>query len=232
VYDPFRNRFLLTEDEAKARDWRTAKKFIGYEFQQVGGGIIWKFYPGEERPRQQTEGQKILELPILSSVIGRWIKITNYGEVERLRSKQADVARSESRARLREREAVADALVAYQRLPASRQTPDTMVELARGVVKELYSNLEPREQVLQLRDVLKKLRMGVARGHADPLVDAVMSATSNAQKAAIIAKATETMTIEELRAWFARALHEEIVSEAVARSVLAERLRQPAVVGR
>src|SRR3990167_8745737 len=43
VYDPFRGRFLLTEDEARATtagDLSSTKKFIGYEFQKLGGGIV------------------------------------------------------------------------------------------------------------------------------------------------------------------------------------------------
>ena len=48
-----------------------------------------------------------------------------------------------------------------------------------------------------------KFRMGLARGTADPVVDAVLSATSNAQKAAVIVKAAEGWSNAELGAWIA-----------------------------
>ena len=227
VYDPFRNRFLFTEDEAKARDWRTAKKFLGYEFQQLGGGIIWKFHPGDERPRHQTEAQKIFELPILSTIVGRWIKVTSFGEVENLRRTQGNVSAEEARLRLRERDAVSDALAAYQRLPSNQQTPNAIVELARGVTKDLYSGVSAGDQATQFRDILKKLRMGVVRGQSDPVVDAVMSATSNAQKSAILLKAGEGKSDEELREWLVRATREGVISEQLLRSVLIQR-QQPA----
>ena len=83
--DAFRSRNVLTDDEQKARGWPAWKRFLGWEFQQLGGGIVWKFYPGEARPRQLTRGQRILELPVLSNIVGRFIRITNYGETETLR---------------------------------------------------------------------------------------------------------------------------------------------------
>jgi hypothetical protein len=80
VYDSFRNRFLFTDDELRAGGLRKLQKFIGYEFQALGGGIVWKFYAGEERPRERSVGQVILELPIVSNIVGRWIKVSNFGE--------------------------------------------------------------------------------------------------------------------------------------------------------
>jgi hypothetical protein len=53
-YDSFRSKSVLTDDEQKARGWPALKKFIGWEFQQLGGGVVWKFYPGEERPATTT----------------------------------------------------------------------------------------------------------------------------------------------------------------------------------
>ena len=80
---------MFTEDELHAQNWRTLKKFVGYEFQQLGGGLVWKFYPGEERPRQRTKLQKILDFAVVSNVLGRSLKVTSYGHTERLRRAQS-----------------------------------------------------------------------------------------------------------------------------------------------
>lgn len=213
VYDPFRSRFLFTDDELRARDIRTLRKFIGYEFQQLGGGIVWKFYPGEQRPRNETVGQRILELPVLSTVVGRWIKISDYGETERLRETQAMVSRGEARARLSERSAVNSAIREYQKLPKDQQTPATVHRLARDVVEDVYAGAPLKEKAAQQRDVLKKIRMGLTRGEGDPVVDAVMGATSNAQKVAVLLEASRTTP--SFRTWLAHAVQHQVISPAV-----------------
>jgi hypothetical protein len=223
VYDPFRNRFLFTEDELKARDSRTLSKFLGYEFQQLGGGIVWKFYPGEQRPREQTAGQRILELPVVSNVVGRWIRITNYGEVEQLREARSGVERDEARRRLDERDAVNEALREYSRLIPPKRTAAEQQRLARQVVSRLYAKEPPAKRQQEYRDVLKKIRMGAARGSADPIADAVMGATSNTQRVAVLVEASEKMGDAAFDAWLRRAIREQVISADVASTTRKQR---------
>lgn len=225
VYDPFRNRFLLTEDEAKARDWRTVKKFVGYEFQQLGGSILWKFYPGEERPRERTPLQQILEFPVVSNVVGRSLKVTNYGQTERLRDTQAGVARTEARQRLTERDAVSETIQEYLALPATEQTARRQDAMVSALADRLYGNdqEERRDRLPQLRT---KLRVGVARGDADPLVDAVLSATSNNQKVAIIQQAGQEMTAADFDTWLRAAVRERVISDNLDAAVRRAQHRQ------
>ena len=216
VYDPFRNQFLFTDDEYKAGGWQATKKFLGYEFQQLGGGIVWKFYPGGTRPRERTTGQVLLDLPIVSNILGRWIKITNFGETERLRETVADVQADEARQRLTERAGLNDAIREYQALPTAERTTAKAQALAGALAAQsMRPDQTGAEQQAAVRALLTKFRMGLVRGEADPVVDAVMSATSNAQKAAVILKAAEHWSNAELGRWIAQARQEGVVSEAV-----------------
>lgn len=214
VYDPFRNRFLFSEDEAKARDWRTVKKFVGYEFQQLGGSILWKFYPGESRPEQRTKLQQILELPIASNIVGRSLRSTGYGRTERLRETQAQVERGEARRRLTEREALNETIRAYQALPAGEQTPRRRGDMALDLAKRLYPD-DPALQKKRLDSLRTRLRIGIQRGSADPVVDALLSATSNDQKVAILTQARQTMTPAAFDAWLTTAVREGAISQVL-----------------
>ena len=185
-YDFFRGRNVLTDDEFKARDFRTLKKFLGWEFQQLGGGVIWKFYAGEQRPEKQTTGQFILQLPILSNILGRFIKITNYGQVEELRETIGETQRGEARRRLNERDAVNDAVREYQALPEAEQTPGAILGIARDIADELYKDATFKERAERREIIQKKLRLGVVRSGTEPIVDALFSATSNDQKVAAL----------------------------------------------
>src|SRR5207342_841939 len=55
-YDAFRGRLVLTQDELDSRteSWHAFGKVMGYEFMQLGGGMVWKFYSGDERPVDKT----------------------------------------------------------------------------------------------------------------------------------------------------------------------------------
>ena len=220
VYDPFRSRFLFTDDEMAAGGWQKVKKFIGYEFQELGGGVVWKFYAGEQRPRERTKGQVILDLPILSNVLGRWIKVSNFGEVERLRDVQHEQQGDEARARLAERAAVSEALTAYRKLPAEKKNREALVAATDAIVAKLYADLPGQQKVEKGRRILTKLKMGNTRASSDALLDVVMSATSNAQKVAVIKEAAKGMSKEELTAWVNQAAGAGAISGQVRADVL------------
>lgn len=73
--------------------------------------------------------------------------------------------------------------------------------------------------------MLKTIRIGVARGSADPYVDAVLGATSNDQRIAVLVKASETMGDAAFEAWLRRAVREGVISGEVA-STTRKRLRE------
>ena len=217
-YDAFRGRNVFTDDEFKARDWRTVKKFIGWQFQQLGGGVVWKFYPGEQRPRERTSAQKILELPVVSNIIGRFVRITNYGEIEAFRGVQRQAARGDAQRRLTENEAINEAIRAYLELPADRQTNDERNTLASQLTRALYD--APREREDRETPIRTKLRIGILRGEADPLVDTLLSAGSNNEKVAILDAARDTMAEDAFAAWLSMAVRQRVISRQVRADVL------------
>lgn len=214
VYDQFRDRFLYTEDEAADPNrWRKAKKFIGYEFQQMGGGIVWKFYPGTQTPQTRSIGQVIIEAPILSNIIGRYVKITNYGEIERLRAVKTQTANSEAGVRLDIRSEINDAVNRYQQLPNAQQTLWTQRAMARAIVEQVYS--DPKIRSTKLKAMEQRLALAVVRGSADAMTEAVMEASSNAQKAAIIKTGRDSMSTVDFNRWKTEALQQHVISPAV-----------------
>ena len=224
VYDPFRDRFLFTEDEV--RDTRTKRKvgkFLGYEFQQLGGGTVWKFYPGEQRPRAQTGLQTILEWPVVSSIVGGGAKVSNYGEIEHLRETAERVHATEATTRLDERTAVNAALRAYAALPVGQQTTARQEQFARELVGRLYGSESEAVKKAQFADIRTKMRMGAVRGTADALTEAVMSAGSNAQKVAIVLDGLKAKSRRDGDMWLNLAVRERVVSAAVKAQVDANR---------
>lgn len=226
-YDAFRGRAVFTEDEWRARDWRTLKKFLGWEFQQLGGGIVWKFYPGESRPTRRTTGQKILDLPVVSNIVGRFLRVTNYGELEAMREASADVSREEARRRLNEREAVNEAIRRIVERPegARQPSPGEVTSLAVRMAQDLYPD---RREAADRRPYLqRKLRMGLSRGEADPLTDAVLGASSNDQRLAVLRRAKARMSAAEFAAWVQTARRHEVLTGALATEALRSESNAP-----
>ena len=219
-YDPFRQRFLLTQDEQRARasdpTFQSLQKFVGWEFQQLGGGIVWKFYPGDERPVKKTTGQKIVDLPVVSNVVGRFVKITKYGEQERNRAAGDKVASRRAYQREAEKREVNKALQKYWALPKSQQNLVMQDRLAAQVAKEMY----PKERDAKKREenaqrLKTQMALSVKHGEADVLAEPVLSAGSNEEKVAIIVSARPNYTSAEFEKWLSAAVRQKVISPQV-----------------
>lgn len=214
VYDSFRSRMVFTPDEVAARDERMLKKFVGYEFQQLGGSIVWRFIPGDERHVEKGTLRKVVEFPIVSNVMGRWIRVGDRGKAEALRGVTDGVKRDEARARLDERQAVNRAIAVV----ASAAPPDrarVAKEQAREIMAEVHESLKGDAAGEKQRAIEKKLKFGLARGSADPYLETLMSQTSNAQKVAVVVRAKRDMTPPKFQSWLRRGVAEGVISKAV-----------------
>ena len=134
-----------------------------------------------------TLGQRILELPVLSNIVGRFICITNYGETETLRAIQRELDADKARQRLAERGSMREAFARFHDLPASARTPEQIRALAGEIAVNLYWD-KPAELRTQFPRIETRLRTMIVRGELTPLMEAIMSAP-------------EADRIKILRAW-------------------------------
>jgi hypothetical protein len=93
-YDTFRMRPAYPEMVGKAGGAREAKAFAKYMSNQMGGGIVHRF--STDNPHEiEKEIEKWLAIPGLSNILGRWIRISDYGVSEKIRKEVLDPLRSE-----------------------------------------------------------------------------------------------------------------------------------------
>ena len=77
-YDYFHGRYAIPEQLFEARDWDTHKAFLKYMANNSGLSVIHRFeYDDLERVRGEI--QELLDYPIASNTIGRFLKVTDYG---------------------------------------------------------------------------------------------------------------------------------------------------------
>jgi hypothetical protein len=91
--------------------------------------------------------------------------------------------------------------------------------LARKIVERVYPDMRRIDQNKKAMEVQKKIALGMVRGSADPFVESIMVAGSNAEKRAVIEKARGGMTKEEFDGWLSRAASNAVISRELAMQV-------------
>ncbi len=93
-YDYFRYRSAYPELVGKAGGTRELKAFAKYMSNKVGGGIVHRF--STDNPHEiEIEIEKWIAIPGLSNILGRWIKVSDYGISEKIRKEVIEPIRAE-----------------------------------------------------------------------------------------------------------------------------------------
>ena len=97
-YDSFRGQTAIPELTWKAQDFRTTEAFAKYIANKIGVGLVHRF-KSDNDVEIRGELEKLINYPILSNILGRFIKVTDYGEKEHIRQ---DILEPIQRERARE----------------------------------------------------------------------------------------------------------------------------------
>ncbi|MDB4312109.1 hypothetical protein N9937_01635 [bacterium] len=92
-YDPFREKHVFSDAVWDARDAddgkRTDEVMWKWAANQLGVGIVYRF-KSEQLGEIKTDLEKILGAPVNSNLMGRWIKVSDFGRTEELREAGAE----------------------------------------------------------------------------------------------------------------------------------------------
>jgi GGDEF domain-containing protein len=102
-YDSFREKQAVPERIQEAGGSASHKAFSKWLWNRYGGSFIYRFrYDNPEEV--QTELEKVIDLPFVGDTMGRFIRVSDYGLVQKLQkaSKEARVERTRSSMNLEE----------------------------------------------------------------------------------------------------------------------------------
>jgi len=110
-YDSFRRRHALTDTEQEARSTasgrsRAHKVFSKWLWNNYGGSFIYRF-PYSNPAESKSKLENFLELPFMGDLAGRFVKVTDYGMVEKAKKAIAKPRGKRSAEKLEIRDAVA-----------------------------------------------------------------------------------------------------------------------------
>ena len=208
-YDAFRGRNVLSDELFKANNWKTDKAFIGYIFNQVGGNIIYNFMANGSIPAKQSTSEEIVKLPIVSNVIGRFIRVSDYGITEQLNKVKANVQSEQAQESLENK----DLVNKYVKQALNITDKVKLRQLELDMVKEKF-NEQPttEENITKAKGLITKFRSDLTKGVSSPEVDALISAQTNKEKIELLKNIKTRMTDDEFKVLKNTVLKERIVS--------------------
>ena len=212
-YDYFRGRNVIPDQEFQAGGKYALKPFVSWALNTVGLGVVFKSYSSFQAPESKTWIQKVTEAPVLSNILGRWIKVSDYGQYEK-NKKITDSVKQQSARDSLERNTLIDKAVTDYR--AGEQTPQRRIDFERKLRTDLFGEppYDPSTEA-KITNSVKKFRVGVIRGKADQNINSLISATSSEEKIQLLQAIKSNMDAKEFGELKETLLREKVVSGEV-----------------
>lgn len=208
-YDSFYGRTVADETTWNAGGIPRFKKMLQWTANNSGLTQFATYDP----VRQTTTEYRLSQIP----VVNRAIKITDYGETERLRNITQDIERRRSRELLHEREVIRDYLIQSRDMELDQKR-----DLQQKLGAEVYGERDTPEKRDRFDRLLKKMRTAELRGASDPKIDALIDANTNEEKRALLQDYKERMSVADFKE-----LRELVTRERIVNWTLFQQLSEP-----
>lgn len=213
-YDWFRNREVLTDDQLKAGGMYSLKPFAGWLFGQSGGSIFYKFSVGT--PKDTTGTEKFLNLPFMGNILGRFLKVSDYGTTEKMNEIKAEVQSDQAKRRIDEASIINDYIKKEQGLKTETAIDIVVKNTKAELVNEILGHPPTNEEELaRAKNIEKKFKIGLQRGESDPYINALISSVTNDEKVALMAEYKKTLTKQDYNKILLSSLKYKIISPEV-----------------
>lgn len=214
-YDSFRGRNVIPDNKFQAGFKYSFPYFLQWLAKNQGASIIMPNY-GNDFVEDRSGIQKILDLPVLSNVLGRWIKVTSYGKTEQGKEVLAPIKQQEAAKREDTNEAITKAVKEFK---AGDPSMVNRNRIEKDLVKKLVGDAPyNKDEKLQVSNIKKKFRLTVLRGGIDPNVDVVLSATTKAQQIAALKDIKSKMSKREYDQFIKQLFKYEAISSEVVKA--------------
>lgn len=216
-YDDFRGKNVISETEFEAGGWYKTKPFLGWIFQQSGGNIFYRFNISTYMPIEKTKREKILKLPVVSNIIGRWLKISDHGKREKLKEEIIDPAKKERTIeKLKERKIINKYIEKYR---ITNKSINAKIKLERKLIKEIIGHF-PRTKTESTKagNLKRQFRVSLAYGQNNPKISSLMEAETNDIKIKLLKEFDKELSKEEFNKLKKILLQYKVVSSTLLRN--------------
>lgn len=211
-YDFFHGQNVIPDTQFKAGGLYSLKPFLIWEAQNLGLGTIMKTYITEQAPTNKQWYQQVLDAPILSNILGRWLKVSDYGQREDNQKIQQQQQAQAAQKSIQQKELINDYLKEWQ---ASDKSQVKKNELINRFSKQVTQAAAPEDKQRDGSLAKRKIKLALDLGEYGPNTDSLISSNSNDNKVKILQKVQDEMTTEEFLKYKSLLLREGIISDAV-----------------
>ena len=116
----------MNETVFEAGGWRSHREFLKYLAKQGGINLVYKF-PIDNDVKIKSDLEKILGYPIVNNIVGRFLKVSDYGIREQMNETLQDVRQEKAKEIIEAR----DAIVKIVKGESERITENEWISLAK-----------------------------------------------------------------------------------------------------
>ena len=165
--DEFRGRDVVGETKFQARDWRSHKDFLKWIANNSGANIVYKFKT-DDVDKIKSELETVLGYPLVDNILGRFIKVSDYGLREQLKEAK-DFAKTVN----------------------AREILDAGEALRKIIDLEELTDEETTALLKKPEYVDRTITSMIARKHGSLYLEELLSASSLKEKLAVVEKIAE-----------------------------------------
>lgn len=188
-YDSYRNRNIIPDTEFKAGYKESFPIFMDWLIKNQGLGM---FYPSYQ-PDDPTQLDKLLTAPVIANILGRWVRSSDYGQVEKLQKMSEQVEQEKAKETLRQRKLIDEAIKTYQ---SGDKSDKARIEIEKQLLKDVFSGQGEIEKQ-RITNVLNKFKVSLVRKESNSQIDKVIDAGTNDEKVQLLLQIQKTQTPEE-----------------------------------
>jgi len=203
-YDFYRDRPIIPEKEFKAGFHRSFPILLDWLVKNQGLAIVLPSYS----PKNPTALEKFLSLPVISNIIGRWIKVSDQGLREKLSKSEKLIEQKKAERYLEIRDRIDDYVKEYQKNP----TIEKRKELERKLLKEF---LEKGSSSQEKTNLIKRFRVAIIKGKDNPYLNSLIYSQTNDEKVEILKSANKELSNEEFKSILETARKNKIIGSEV-----------------
>lgn len=212
-YDFFRGRPVVPDYEWEAGGMYRLKPFVNWQLQTLGLGNVWRGYVSQQAPQTKTWTQKLIEAPVASNIVGRWLKVSDYGKTEKNKQIVQNEEQETAKRLLEERRKVEDAVREYE---SGNPSYSRRTSIERQLVKDVVGEPPYKgTRKAKATNTAKKFRIAIIKGASDTNVTSLIYANTNVEKLALLREIKKDMSAPEFRKLKEMVIREGIVSKGV-----------------
>lgn len=199
-YDGFRNRNVIPDTEFNAGFKYSFPIMLKWLANNQGASIVM---PAYQPKGDLTKLEQVLNLPVLANLLGRFVKVSDYGQTEIDKQIKAEITSKNAVNKIRRDTAIDEAIAKNEPL---------------DVTKALGHTPNSKEDLDKIKLMVKQLAVRKEEGK-NVYVDNLIYATTNEEKVALLKRYKTDLTTEEFQNVLNVVVIHKLVSTEVIRDV-------------